>query len=93
MMEHRINARMRVNLSALEGSLQGLAKALEGFQMGKVARLAGRSATFHRFRVLHAESGVRLARTIKDGRRRHGITKHRRDLMRQARRQEMEANR
>lgn len=93
MMEHRINARLRVNLSGLEGSLQGLAKSLEGIQMDRVAKAVGRATAFYRFKIVHAEAGVRMARTIKDGRRRHGLVKHRRDRVRHFRKLEMEAGR
>lgn len=45
---------------------------------------------FRRMALPMAEAGVKSARTIPNGRRRHGITKQRRDILRRVRRLEME---
>ncbi len=83
-----VNLDIRVNLSGLERAFQRAARAMQGFTMDQRVQARIRVRAVARFQVVHAQAGVTLAKTIKDGRRRHGMMKHRRDTLRALRKAE-----
>jgi hypothetical protein len=58
-------------------------------KMSAEANRAGRERLTAHFRVLTARAGVRSAKTIPGGKRRHGITKWQRDQLKAAQRAEL----
>ena len=85
-----VNLDIKLELSGLERTFRRLIRSMAEFTMDQRVQARIRARTLARFQVVHAAAGVRLAKsTIKNGRRRHGIVKHRRDMLRAVRKAEL----